>query len=236
MHFDRYDRIVDHYQAMWPLLVPGYLPILASMLDVCRARHTPPQRILDLGCGPASATVAIAPACAPSAQVTLVDGSSRMLAAGQTLLGAQVALSVNDDFTRDGLLSQVAPARSFDTVLCSFALHHLEDASKRQVLEHLANCLVPGGVMLLADEIATDRPAGWDLVERIRGRQIGEHLSAGRIPEAFWQLETTLPPELVLPFKPSRIDDLTSWLARSGLAVAAPVRIMGAALLVGVKS
>ncbi len=235
MRFERYDRIVEHYAAMWPLLVPGYSALLGAMRDIVRVRDQKPAALLDVGCGTGNATVAVAPACAPQARVTIVDGAPRMLEAARGALGDHVHLAVAEDFTKAGILEQIAPAESFDLVLVSFALHHLEDDQKRATLEHLARALRPGGLLLLSDEVATDRPAGWDMVERVRGRLLSEHLSSGRIPEEFWTLETSIPAELVLPFRPSRIDDLTSWLARAGLGVACPMAVLGSALVVGMK-
>ncbi|MEL6544108.1 MAG: class I SAM-dependent methyltransferase [Myxococcota bacterium] len=235
MRFDRYDRIVEYYPTMWPLLVPGYTAILGAMRDIVRARDTAPTALLDVGCGTGNATIAVAPACAAGAKVSLLDGSQRMLATAQRTLGNQVDYAVGEDFTRSGVLEQTAPAEAFDLVLLSFALHHLEDEQKRATIDHLSRALRPGGMLLLADEVATDRPGGWDMVERVRGRMISEHLSSGRIPDPFWQLETQLPAEAVLPFRPSRVDDLTSWMARAGLGVACPVSVLGSALLVGMK-
>ncbi|MEO0815356.1 MAG: hypothetical protein AAFY60_21025, partial [Myxococcota bacterium] len=64
MRFDRYDRIVEYYPTMWPLLVPGYTAILGAMRDIVRARDTAPTALLDVGCGTGNATIAVAPACA----------------------------------------------------------------------------------------------------------------------------------------------------------------------------
>jgi SAM-dependent methyltransferase len=235
MRFARYDRIVDHYPAMWPHIVPGYVPILQAMLDIVRVRPVPPRRILDLGCGPASATVAVAPACDPTARAVLVDGSPRMVEAARALLGGQVEDAVTGDFTEPEVAERLFGAGRFDLILCSYALHHLEDPEKRFVIDKAAESLVPGGLLLLGDEVANDRPAGWDLVERVRARIIHDRLESGAISPEFWNAETALPPADLLPFKPSRIDDLTSWMARDGLAVSCPVSIFGSALLVGLR-
>ncbi|MEO1171568.1 MAG: class I SAM-dependent methyltransferase [Myxococcota bacterium] len=235
MRFDRYDRIVDHYSTMWPLLVPGYQPILSTMFEIVRIRETPPRQILDIGCGIGSATVAVEPALATDAEISLVDGSTAMLDVARTTLTERVHLAVADDFTKPGILEQIAPPNAFDLVLMSFALHHLDDAEKRAVLEHATGSLKPGGLLLLADEVVNDRPAGWDMVERIRGRLLADHLGAGRISNAFWEIETSMPEEIVLPFRPSRVDDLTSWLARAGLGVSCPMTVHGSSLLVGVR-
>lgn len=235
MSFERYDRIVEHYPAMWPLIVPGYLPILNAMLDVVRAASYRPAEVLDLGCGPGSATVAVASACDPDGRVTLVDGSAEMLDSAQSLVQSNVRDIVLGDFTQAATIVRVFEAGFYDLVLCSFALHHVDDESKRQTLEHVAQCLAPGGFCLVAEEIAAERPGGWELIERIRARFIDGHLQAGRISKAFWELETSLPENAQLPFVPPRIDDLTSWMAASGLAVSCPVKIFGSALMVGVK-
>lgn len=235
MDFARYDHIVEHYPAMWPLLVPGYAPILGTMLDIVLARGRRPRDLLNLGCGTGAATVAVAPGCDPNATVMLVDGSAPMLRAAQSHVHAHVRAAVNGDFTQPAVAHLAFGPARYDLALCSFALHHLTDGDKRQVLDHVASSLVPGGLLLLADEVANDRPNGWDVVERIRARFIAASLAAGKIDRQFWTLETGLAPELRLPFLPARVDDLTSWLARAGLAVSCPVSILGSALLIGVK-
>jgi len=235
MHFERYDRIVEYYPSQWPLIVPGYLPILNAMLDVLQARGVLARDILDLGCGPGSATVAIAAACDPGCHVTLVDGSPGMLRAAELVAQRNVREAILGDFTLPDVRERVFGADRYDLVLASFALHHIPDHDKQQAIEAAAASLVRGGLLILADEIATDRPAGWDVVERVRARAIANHLGAGRIHPGFWALETSLSAELHLPFSPARIDDLTSWMARAGLAVGCPLVHFGAALLLGVK-
>jgi len=235
MQFDRYERIVEHYPTMWPLLVPGYMPILNTMLDIVRALSDRPQRILDLGCGPGTATIAVAPASHPEGQVTLVDGSSGMLAEAERLLGPHVHGVHAGDFTDPAIAADAMPPDTYDLVLISFALHHIEDSSKAAVLHQAAEALRPGGLLLLADEVAVDRPAGWDVIERVRARITKDHLQSGRISEAFWSIETSLPKKLHLPFAPARIDDITSWLAGGGLGVSCPVSILGSALFIGLK-
>ncbi len=235
MRTARYDRIVDYYPAMWPLLVPGYVPILDAMLDVVRARSERPRRLLDLGCGPGSASVAVAEACDPRGSVVLVDASRKMMEAAKALLGAQVRRAIVGDFTESKIARQVFEPDSYDLALASFALHHINDADKRAVLDGLFKSLIPGGLLLLADEIAAERPAGWDLVERVRARIIEEHLHHDFITMEFWDAEVNLAEEDRLPFLPCRIDDFISWLARSGFAVSCPVVVFGSALLVAVK-
>jgi SAM-dependent methyltransferase len=234
--FERYDRIAPQYGAMWPLIVPGYLPCLSAMFEVVRVRDQRPRDILDFGCGLGAATVAVAPACDPEARVTLVDGSPKMINVAEQLLGPRVHLAVCDDFREPDVLAKVTPGAAYDLVLCSFALHHWNDGEKRMLLEALVRSLKPGGMLLLADEVTADAPGGWEVVARVRARMIDDHLRAGRIPQEFVALESSLPPELRLPFRPSRMDEVTSWLAMLGLAVSCPVNVFGAALHLGLKA
>lgn len=235
MIFSRYDKIAGHYNAMWPLLVPAYVPILQTMYDLVNVHGVLPRRLLDIGCGSGAATAAVAPACHAQMEVLLVDGSEKMLNAARSFLGSRVRAAVKGDVTEPFIAAQSFVPDTHDLVLSAFALHHLEDPKKRFVIDGMCKSLRPGGMLLLADEIVSDRPAGLDLVERIRSRAIEEHLNAGHINKEFWNIETTLRPEERLSFLPSRIEDLTSWLARAGLAVGCPAKLLGSALLVGIK-
>ncbi|MEZ4272549.1 MAG: class I SAM-dependent methyltransferase [Myxococcota bacterium] len=235
MDFRRYDKIVEYYPTMWPLLVPGYLPLFGAMLEIVRSMAHKPKDLLDLGCGPASATIAIAPACAADTLVTLVDGSTNMLQAARQQLGDHVSTTFVGDFTRHEVIRDACPDRCYDLILCTFALHHIPDTHKRQVIEYMAHALRPGGLLLLADEVTIDHPGGWKVIEHVRARIIREHLDAGHIDPGFWHIETHHEPDTVLPFLPARIDDMTSWMARGGLGVSCPMHLWGSALLIGLR-
>src|SRR4051794_4982982 len=104
---------------MWPLLVPGYLPILNAMLDIMNVRAARPREILDLGCGPGTATVAVASACDPNGYVTLVDGSAGMLRTAQSLVRAHVREAVHGDFTTQYIADWVFVPDRFDLCIAS---------------------------------------------------------------------------------------------------------------------
>ncbi len=234
--FRRYDLVVEHYAGMWPLLIPGYIPICNAMLDVVWSLPERPHDVLDLGCGPGTATVAIAPASHPEGMVTLVDGSQRMLESAKGLLGNHVRCSFLGDFTNPEIIGDACPPNRYDLILASFALHHITADEKRTVITHLGRALKPGALLMLADEIAIERPGGRDIIERIRSRIVDNHLKSGRLTQAFWQLETKLAAKHAMPFLPARVDDLTSLMASAGLAVSCPVNIFGNALLLGFKN
>jgi arsenite methyltransferase len=108
------------------------------------------QRVLDLGCGPATQLSHVA-ALNPQAEFFGVDLSDQMLQQARSRISERRLANVEvrqDDITR---LSSVADA-SVDAVLSTMALHHLPTA------EHLHACFVqvgrvlqPGGALYLAD-------------------------------------------------------------------------------------
>lgn len=236
MDLRRYDLIAKHYPTMWPFLVPGYLPICNAMLDVVRAHEGTPKDILDIGCGPGTATIACAPANDPNGQVTLLDGSEAMIEEAKRLLGSHIKKAIVGDFTDPDTLNAACPNQSYDLILASFALHHIDHDLKEFVIHSLAPALRPGGLLLLADEVAIERPGGWDVVERIRGRILDDHVKSGHITAEFMALETRSAQMHPLPFVPARVDDFVSWMAAAGLAVSCPIHIFGSALLIGLRA
>ena len=236
MRFERYDRIVSHYASMWPLLVPGYTSILQTMGQIVGVLPQRPQTVLDVGCGPGSAVAAVAGGCAASADVTLVDGSVRMLSAARRALGNHAKRVVHGDFCDPAVAANVFAPDHYDLIIVSFALHHLDDRAKSAVIGQVARALRPGGLVLLGDEVRADRPAGWDMVERIRSQTIREHLQAKRITEAFWHIETSLPAQMALPFLPASLSDLQTWMTQHGLAVGCPLAFLGTVLLAGIRA
>ena len=96
-------------------------------------------------------------------------------------------------------------AERLSLVSCLFALHHLDDAHKRRVLEALRPCLAADGWLLVADVFRADgeeRPAyiqrylqriasQWQELPAAERQLVGDHLSASDFPaerEAFRQL------------------------------------------------
>ncbi len=104
-----------------------------------------PRDVLDLGCG--TGTLAIAMARAPGrAQITGIDGDEEILDLARKKEGSH-----GIEFVRG--LADALPFHdgSFDRVVCSLLLHHLEPAVKRAALAEARRVLRRGGRLHVAD-------------------------------------------------------------------------------------
>jgi arsenite methyltransferase len=110
----------------------------------------PGDRVLDLGCGPASLLASIAARNRQSSFVG-IDASPKMIAAGNAVLRETGADNVElrvDDMTE---LSSVPPA-GVDVVLSSMAMHHLADTQAlRRCFEAIERVMAPGANVLISD-------------------------------------------------------------------------------------
>ncbi len=87
-------------------------------------RHRP-QRVLDLGCGPADVSIRFARTY-PDCDITGVDGAEAMLAfAREAIAAAGVTARVH--LRHAHLPATLTGAESFDTVISNSLLHHLAD-------------------------------------------------------------------------------------------------------------
>jgi len=151
--FDRwagtYDRSVGEGTGGYPF--EGYYDVLNRVCEVigsCRGRT-----VLDLGVGTGLLSVEL---FRQGATVVGVDFSPQMLLlARQKMPEGEFVCA---DLTK-GLPDRVR-GRTFDAIVSSYALHHLEDNEKSILLREAVSCLVPGGVLAVAD-IAFETAEDW---------------------------------------------------------------------------
>jgi len=139
-----------------------------------------PREVLDLGCG--TGTLAIALAAEPGgARVTGVDGDPEILALAREKEGSQRVEFI--DGMADALPFGDA---SFDRVVTSLVLHHLQPLVKRAALHEARRVLRPGGRLHVADWGAPQDPLMRALFV---GLQVQDGFSntadhpAGRVPD-----------------------------------------------------
>ncbi len=144
--------------------VRGGIPFAAEQIDVMQrvigGRGEPVERFADLGCGDGILTRAILDTY-PRAQGTLVDFSEPMLNAARGKLSAwtgQLTFEQADLGTRAWLQTVEAHA-PFDVIVSGYAIHHLPDERKRELYREIFGLLLPGGVFVNIEHVAS--PTAW---------------------------------------------------------------------------
>lgn len=105
------------------------------------------QRVLDLGCGTATLTIALKKSCL-QAEIFGLDGDEKILA-----LARRKALKSGAEINLDQGLSFEMPygGEYFDTVVSSLFFHHLTPENKRKTLAEVFRVLKPNGFLYVAD-------------------------------------------------------------------------------------
>ncbi len=107
----------------------------------------PEDRVLDLGCGTATLTVALAKAY-PRAMVSGLDADGRALALARDKTRS-AGMAVH--FEQGSSLRMPFSDASFDRVVSSLFFHHLTSAEKSATLREVKRVLRPGGELHIAD-------------------------------------------------------------------------------------
>jgi len=170
-------------------LTPLYDPVLRWVMReeqfkrhlIRQARIDPGQRVLDLGCGTATLTLMLKQAH-PGATVIGLDGDAKILE-----IGRAKARRTGVDITLDeGMAYQLPyPDESFDRVLSSLVLHHLNPEDKRRALREVYRVLRPGGELHVVD-FGQPHTAWGRLVAPVMGRfeQASDNIK-GRLPDMY---------------------------------------------------
>ena len=140
--------------------VRGGIPFAAEQIEVMRrliaARGRPVTRFADLGCGSGVLAKSVL-AWYAEAESTLIDFSEHMLDAARRALGEHVPAPrfVIADLGAADWLRSIADRKPFDVVVSGYAIHHLPDDRKRELYEEIFTLLVPGGMFLNIEHVAS---------------------------------------------------------------------------------
>lgn len=141
-----YDSLSHEYTDLIRRCVPRYGELLFNMFCYL-PRDFKPRRILDLGCGTGNLTEQIR-LHFPDPEITAVDISGEILKECETRFsGDREIRYVQADF-RD---LPFAPG-SFDLVMSSIAIHHIQDPDKSLLYRRIHELLSPGGIFVFADQ------------------------------------------------------------------------------------
>lgn len=122
----------------------GLTSVVQAVLDRCRT--LPGTVAIDLGCGSGQVTLPLAPRCA---QVLAIDVNGPAIAMLEDK--AREAAVTNIQTMAEPIQGLALDRGSLDLVVTNYALHHLSNADKRDVLVQAHGWLRPGGQLVIGD-------------------------------------------------------------------------------------
>jgi tRNA (cmo5U34)-methyltransferase len=151
-----FDQAAAGYDALRRRLIPCFDPFYQATLDLIK-EHWPTGRsrvdVLDLGAGTGLLSAFVF-ARHPEARIRLIDASEAMLEqARRRFAGRHDAEYRRADLVRDAL------GGPWDLVVSALAIHHLEDAAKRDLFKRIHRALASGGLFVNAEQVLGPTPA-----------------------------------------------------------------------------
>ena len=139
---DGYDRSVNLSDDDNTYPFAGYKRVLARIYE--QVRQGSGTRVLDIGFGTGVLTAKL---YENGYDITGIDFSERMLQIAREKMPR--ARLIQYDFSK-GLPAELGDSK-FDSIVCTYAIHHLDDASKIVFLKELRCHLNPGGRIYVGD-------------------------------------------------------------------------------------
>lgn len=127
------------------------------------------RRVLDIGAGDGR-LLALVKSAYPNVAGVALDFSPTMLAAVRKRFAADSTVSVTDH----NLENPLPKLGSFDAVVSSFAIHHVEDARKIELYREIFGVLNPGGVFVNLEHVSAPTAKLRDDFFRTMGTTLAE--------------------------------------------------------------
>ncbi|MCM3171808.1 class I SAM-dependent methyltransferase [Paenibacillus sp. MER 99-2] len=141
-----FDKVAQDYDQQRRTLIPCFDEFYGMALDLIDSSLEAP-RILDLGAGTGLLSGMVLHKY-PHARLTLIDISEQMLEGARQRLAAsnQVQYEVGD-------YAKHRFSGSYDIIISSLSIHHLEHADKKSLFSTIHKLLEPGGIFVNADQV-----------------------------------------------------------------------------------
>lgn len=148
----RYERVIRQ-------VVPGYDDLMHLAYAALRMSVGPQARVLVVGAGTGNELAAYA-AAEPQWRLTAVEPSGAMIAQAKARIG-RLGLQDRVEFVQ-APIADVPATASFDAASLLLVLHFQPpDGAKLELLSHVAQRLVEGGALVLADAYGADGTPGF---------------------------------------------------------------------------
>ena len=144
-----FDASAASYDAARGRLVPCLERLYGAAIGLLPFVEGPSIRVLDLGAGTGLLSARVL-ADFPNARLRLIDVAPAMLALARVRLAgaANPPEIVIADYARTPL------GGPYDAIVSALAIHHADDAAKRDLFRRCHDALVPGGLFVNADQVA----------------------------------------------------------------------------------
>ena len=141
-----YDQLSSKYSELIVKCVPRYPELIYNMFQYIPEKFSP-KRILDLGCGTGNLTDQMFKKY-PESEIDALDISEEILNESRRRFNH----TPNIRYIQADFKSLHLPPGSYDLVMSSIAIHHIEDTEKIKLYKEVFQALSNGGIFIFADQ------------------------------------------------------------------------------------
>ena len=197
---EKFNENAEKYDKIRKLIIPCFDELYDITKNLANSKKDKP-RILDLGAGTGLLTKYLFEKY-PEAEFTLIDLSEEMLKLAKNRFQRYNNFKY---ITADYLEHDF---NSFDIIVSSLSIHHIEDKEKKKLYKKIYNALNPEGIFLNSDQVIGSTPNIDKTYQRNWMEKIDENKFTG--PEKDTAIER-------MKFdKPATLDDNLKWLRDCG--------------------
>lgn len=170
-------HIVQLYDKAQRNMVPGYFKFLENLALLAGKDRRPDFSVVDLGCGTGNLAYRLNQKF-PSAHIVCVDRSFEALEVAKSKflnMDGPCLEFIQMDFAKQMLIGR------YDTIVSSFALHHLPESSVPNLFKQIYSVLKPGGACWIGETIYIESPQEFRAIQMRYDNFLEENIALGHI-------------------------------------------------------